>query len=116
MMQDTSDQKKVFLRLPRDEQIQMLFDMVEYVRSELANDKKQHIDFSGDLKYVKGELQGLGRRKETLTTSQKFSALMDKRLMAWIWFRDKVLSGTLQYVFTIIVVGMLYLVFGGKLP
>ena len=116
-LQDSSDQRKVFLGLLPEEQFRMLYDMVAYIRSKQAEEIKDHLNFKKDLKYLEGELRGVGRRKEiSLTTSQKITNALDKRSAAWIWVRDRVIAPTLSYLLTLITSGILYLIFGGKLP
>jgi len=116
MMSDGQTSMQAFKSLSREEQIESLFVIVQSVRNDQANDKKEHIDMRVDVSYVKSELQGIRKRRnqsdKTLTTSDKIMAVLDRRFDAWAWFRDKVLP----QVVTVITFGILYMVFGGKLP
>jgi len=115
-MRDLTSSKQVFMSFSNQEQREALFDMVEYVRGELANDKKEHIDIKGNVAHLQGELQGVRRRKDkadkSMTTSEKIMAVLDRRFDTWSWFRDKVLP----QIVSVIIFGILYMVFGGKIP
>lgn len=116
---DNNDQRRVFLQLPRLEQSSTLYDMLAYIRSELAILTAAIADLREDNKYLKRELQGVGRRSkkdETLDTTAKFNAMMERRFVWWVWARDKVIAGTLSNVLTVITLAILYMTFGGKLP
>lgn len=111
---DNNDQRRAFMRLPRDEQLETLHDMVAYLRNEQAEYVKQHIDLRDELKFLRNEMNGIGMRTkdDTLTTTEKFDKLMGKRFDWGVWLRDKVLPGVISFI----TMGLLYLVFGGKLP
>lgn len=120
MNDDIRTSKNVFLSsLTRVEQLGMLFDMVLDARNWQASHTKHHLENTdNDIKFMKGEIQGIGRRKngETLTTSKKFEIEFTKRNAALIWYRDKVLAPTLSAIHTIIILAILYFVFGGRIP
>ncbi len=107
-------------QLSREEQLSTLWDLCQANRNEQARDKKEHVEIKKDLDFVRGEITGIGRRQNTnpsLTTSQKINSALEKRSVAWIWYRDKVLAPTLAAVHTLIIMALLYLAFsGGKLP
>jgi len=118
---DVEDQRKFFTGLPREEQLGILFDMLSYVRSEVAVIKKTEIGFGQDLDNFKNELRGFRRLREKkeeergqdlLNTTEKIAAALAKRFDFWTWSRDRVLP----QVITLIIVGLLYLVFGGNAP
>lgn len=116
-LKDDSDQRKVFLRLSAREQIGMLWDMLAYVRSKQADNLNDHDRFEREINYIKREMSGISRRREnTLTTSQKIDVELNKRSIMWLWYRDKILANTLSLIQATVVLGILYLVFGGKLP
>lgn len=112
-----TDQRRVFLRLAREEQVGTLYDMLSYVRAELAKDVNEHIALRADITFIKGELQGIGRRgnDETLSTTAKFDAEFEKRSRVWVWYRDKVLSPTLSQMHSLIILAILALTFGKAL-
>jgi hypothetical protein len=118
MIRNDNDQRRVFLAMPRNEQLAMLYDMIAYNRNELATDKSDHVAMKDDIKFMKNELIGIGMRgkDDTLTTTQKFDAKFEKRAAWFIWYRDRVLAPTLSAVHTLIIMAVLYLAFGGKLP
>jgi len=118
---DTPTSKKVFLAgLAREEQLGTLWDMCQSIRSEQASDRKERINTRNEMTYLKGEVDGIGRRngrkQVTLTTSEKIDVAITKRSVVWIWYRDRVLAPTLAAVHTIVIMAILYLSFGGKLP
>ncbi len=106
-------------QLTREEQLSTLWDLCQSNRNEQVKDKKEHVEIKKDLDFVRGEITGIGRRQNTspsLTTSQKINTALEKRSIAWVWYRDKVLAPTLSAVHTLIIMAILYLAFGGKLP
>jgi len=113
------DAKKVFINMPVDEQTKTLYDMVLFLRSQQASGQKEHVDFKDDIKYLKRELRGIGRRaadEKTLTTTEKIEFAIKKRSFWLEWFRDKVLPNLVTWFLIIVLTGILYTSFGGKLP
>jgi hypothetical protein len=121
--------KKVFLAMPREEQLLAILGMNAWTRSELAIVKKDVVNIQGELEEtrrdlisyrIKRERQERENREysddETVTTTQKIVKEVAKafaqRFDFWTWFRDRVLPT----VMTAITLGILYLIFGGKLP
>jgi len=116
MANNQQTSKTVFLRsLTEKEQMGTLYDWVQSLSNDQALNTREHIEFRNELIRMAGEMAGIGRRKE-VSTSSKMNAIWNTRMAAWFWLRDKVLAGTLQYIFTIIIVAILYLTFGGKIP
>lgn len=118
-MSEPSTSKQVFLSsLSREEQLGTLWDMYQAVSNRQSKDTKEHIAIKNDLHFLKGEVAGIGRRNghPTLTTSQKIDVAITKRSAALIWYRDKVLAPTLSALHLLIVMAILYLAFGGKIP
>jgi hypothetical protein len=125
MNEPTQSSRNVFLKsLSREEQLGMLYDMAQSnrgnIKSESANNKREHISMRDDIHFIKGEVEGIGRRHNntdpSLSTSQKINQALSSRSASWIWYRDKVLAPTLAAVHTLIIMAILYLAFGGKLP
>jgi hypothetical protein len=120
--------KKVFLAMPREEQLLAIVGMQAWMRSELVNIKRDVLETKKDMEETKKEtLQYRVRRErqekkllgslegdDQVSTTQKIvreiAKEFSKRFDFWAWFRDKVLPAIL----TAIALGILYLVFGGK--
>ena len=117
---DPTTSKSVFLKsLSRDEQLGTLFEWCQSNTSRQAKDIREHDGIKKDINFLKGEIQGIGRRNNgdpSLTTSQKIDVAITSRSASWIWYRDKVLAPTLAAVHTLIIMAILYLAFGGRIP
>jgi hypothetical protein len=113
MIRNDNDQRRVFLAMPRNEQLAMLYDMIAYNRNELATDKSDHVAMKDDIKFMKNELMGIGMRgkDDTLTTTEKFDKLMGRRRDWGAWFIDRVLP----QIVTLIILAVLALTFGKDL-
>jgi hypothetical protein len=129
-VQMDDDAKRVFLAMSREEQLLAILGMQSFVRSEVATVKKDIIDVRQDLNEFKKETRSYRVHRERqekkmfggeegddeMSTTQKIAKEIAKALSQrfdfWIWFRDKVMPA----VVTAITLGILYLVFGGKLP
>lgn len=98
--QDT--ERDLFKRLHSDDQAIALFDMLRAVRGDVANLTRRLVDFQADLTNYRAQ-----REEHEQNTTQKIEAILGKRFDFWTYFRDKVLPS----VITVIVVGILYLVF-----
>jgi len=114
----SEDQKIAFLKMPQEEQLAALFGMLAYVRSDLANIKKEQIGFGQDLDSFKRELRNVRITREKMeqerqqNTDQKIEAALSKRFDFWVYLRDRVLPG----IITLILLAVLYLTFGGQAP
>jgi hypothetical protein len=117
-MEMDEEAKRTFLAMVREEQLLAIMGMQAYIRSDLANVKKKQMDFEQELRQYRMQRE---RREdehdhEIMNTTQKIvKALQEAKaneFNAGIWFRDKVLPG----IISLITLGILYLVFGGKLP
>lgn len=75
----------VFKRLPQTEQVVALYEMLRYIRSEVAIIKKKQIEIESELQ--RAELYA----EDRLDTNERIRAILDKRFDTWSWFRDKVL-------------------------
>ncbi len=112
--------KMVFLRkLQRDEQLGMLYYMNMVGSNEDAKLKAEIITLKDEIKYIKGELAGIAHRRlndPTVDTSQNIQSKIqeaESRRFDWLaWFRDRVLPN----VVTLIILAVLYMTFGGKVP
>jgi len=114
----TEDQKAAFLNMEQEEKLAALFGMLAYIRSDLANVKKEQIGFGQDLDSFKRELRNVRIAREKLeqerqqNTDQKIEAALSKRFDFWVYLRDRVLPG----IITLILLAVLYLTFGGQVP
>ena len=112
------DQKVAFLSMRQEEQLAALFGMLAYIRSDLANVKKEQIGFGQDLDSFKRELRDVRITREKKeqerqqNTDQKIDAALSKRFDFWVYLRDRVLPG----IITLILLAVLYLTFGGQMP
>ena len=120
--------KNVFLTMTREDQLLAIMNMQSWIRAELAVMKKSQIGYDQELRDFKKELREVRQMRERkeherelsgdelLSTTQKiFKAIASAKAQEfnfWMWFRDKVLPA----VATAITLGILYLIFGGKLP
>jgi len=118
LIETSRDAKKVFFAMEVDAQIEALYTMILFLRSQQATGQKEHVEMQRDIRSILRELGGIGRRNQdrTLTTSQKINLALEKRGMAWVWFRDKVLPNLVTWFLIIVLTGILYTSFGGKLP
>lgn len=125
MIEPERIEQQVFGRLSREDQLKTLHSMIAYVRSEQANDKRiilglqeQVTTLNSTIKYLEGELEGIGMRRteDTTTTSQKIQVAFSNQFAFLIWYRDKVLPSTVAAIQTIILTAILWLAFGGKVP
>jgi hypothetical protein len=109
------DRRRAFMRSTEKERFEKLYDM--HMTMVRALDAQALIRMKDDIEYLKRELAGVSRRKdETLTTYEKINAEMNKRNSGLRWYVDKVLPSTLAAIQTLIVMAVLYMAFGGKLP
>jgi len=117
MIEISDQEKQSFVKMPLADQLATIFDMLRYTRGEISSIRKNEIDFRIDLNDFKGELREVRRKREEreekretdlLTTTQKIKAVLEKRFDFWTYLRDKVLP----QIITLVVIGLLYLVFG----
>lgn len=141
------DSKSIFLRMPREEQLLAILNMLSYLRNEMALNRKKSIDFDREFKIYKEKqdeyrmlrekeerrvsnlitsfLSGRSideqatrpvNQEELMTTTQKIIREVGKAFAArfdfWVWIRDKVLPS----IITIIILGLLALIFKDRLP
>lgn len=123
-----------FLSMPREDQLLVILAMEGSNSNRLAVVEKSQIGFNQDLESFKKELRTVradrerreqkNRKKlygdlegdDEMSTTQKVAKAIAqefaKRFDFWTWFRDRILPG----VVSIIVIALLYLAFGGRLP
>ena len=129
-VQMDEDAKKVFLSMPREEQLLAILGMQAWIRSELTSVKKAEIELRQDFhefkkesvayrtrrerkeKNVFGDLEGDDEVSTTAKIAREVAKAFSQRFDFWVWFRDKVLPGLIS----LITIGILYLVFGGRIP
>ncbi len=129
-IQMDDEAKKVFLAMPREEQLLAILGMQSWTRAELVNVKKDVINVRGDLTEFKresreyrvkrerkenhllGDLEGDDGMSTTQKIVREIAKEFGKRFDFWAWFRDRVLPS----IITLITLAILYLTFGGKVP
>ena len=121
--------KKMFLSMPMEEQLLAILGINAWTRAELAVVKKDVVEIQEGLEETRRDLVSYRIKRErqeresrehnddeTITTTQKILKEVAKafaqRFDVWVWFRDRVLPT----IIGVIVLGILYLVFGGTLP
>jgi hypothetical protein len=100
--QDT--ERQIFSRMQSNEQIMALFDMLRYVRAEIASTKRAVLDMQDDLTTYRRMRE---QRETPLNTEGKIQAALDSRFNFGIYLRDKVVPGILQLA----LIALLYLIF-----
>jgi hypothetical protein len=117
-MEMDEEAKITFLSMVREEQLLAIMGMQAYIRSDLANVKKKQFDFENELRQyrIQRERREDKENNDVMNTTQKIVKAISEAKASefnfWLWFRDKVLPG----IISLITLGILYLVFGGKLP
>jgi hypothetical protein len=103
------DRRRVFMRLTEKERDAALWNMMIDEISERVKLMARIIELENNISYHKGDTI-------PLNTEQKIQIALEKKSVTWIWYRDKVLAPTLSTLHTLIILALLYFVFGGKLP
>jgi len=112
------EQKNIFKAMPREDQLLSILSIELSNSNRLANVEKKQITMETDIQNyrIKREKREDSGDNEIMNTTQKIlKALAQSKaneFNVWLWFRDKVLPG----IVSLITLGVLYLVFGGKLP
>ena len=88
---------------------------MQNLRNENAILVKRNIELEADNKYLRGELKGIERRRLE-STSDRINLAVERRFAIITWLRERILAPVLANVVTVIVMAILYLAFGGKLP
>lgn len=95
-------ERDVFRRMEIKDQSMALFDMLRYVRSEIAGTKRLVIEMQEDIKTYR-----VHREQSEEGTTQKIENALNKRFDLGIYMRDKIIPPVL----TMIVIALLYLAF-----
>lgn len=86
---------------------------------ELRNDnallQKRILELERENGFLKGELRGVGHRK-LQTTTDKINLVVERRLYWLHVYVEKILIPSMAQVHTLIIMAILYLSFGGKIP
>lgn len=112
------DAMEYFLGMTREDQLVALFGVEHSNSNRLAKVEKWQIEFEQEARRYRKERERRenGDEEEVVDITQKIlRAIADaeaKKFDYAVWFRDRVLP----QVITLITLGVLYLVFGGKLP
>jgi hypothetical protein len=95
-------ERDVFKRLEIRDQSMALFDMLRYVRAEIAGTRRDLIEMRDDMKNYRRT-----REEKEQGTTEKIEAVLNKRFDLLKWFTDKVLPA----IVTFILFALLYLAF-----
>lgn len=101
-MLDFDSERSTFKKMEFKDQSIVLFDMLRYVRSELAGLRKDMVTFQQDIVHYRHI-----REANEMTTTSKIKKVLGDRFDFWTWFRDKVLPA----IATAIIIALLVLVF-----
>ena len=106
MPPDHDVERDVFKRMENHDQSMALFDMMRFIRNELAAIRRELIDFQNnvfDYRHKREQTEG----KQDQNTTDKIEAILNKRFDFFVYFRDKIFPP----IATMIVIALLYLVF-----
>jgi hypothetical protein len=116
-----SDAKKAFMTLSQTEKFETLFDMLEDAQRNGRNDRaiqlRRNNEFNSLIAHMQGELEGIGRRKNQSTTTEKMTAVMNKSFLfvvARYWI-ERVMPTTFAILQNIIILWILIHAFGEQL-
>jgi len=110
-VQADRDAKRVFLAMPREEQLLAILGMIAFLNSSLAGMQKEAIEYRG-----KRELQEQNHGQRLVDTGAKIAEGINNALSVKFGRWQRLADSILDKVITIVIIGLLYLVFGGKLP
>lgn len=102
MLEFQDTERDVFKRMEFKDQSMALFDMLRYVRSEIAKTNRLLIDLQNDITTYR-----VHREQNEQGTTQKIENALNKRFDLGIYMRDKIIPPVL----TMIVIALLYLAF-----
>jgi hypothetical protein len=111
------DAKLSFLGMSREDQLTVILAMEGSNSNRLAVVEKWQIEFEKDKNVYRRQREDREKNDDDLmTNTQKMAKIVAqefaKRFDFWSWFRDRILPT----VVTIIVLAILYMAFGGKIP
>ena len=106
-----------FMRLTEKQRFERLFEVQMNMAANNAVNSKLLADAIQEIQFLKGEMDGISRRKEdTLSTGDRIDAALNKRNPLGRYYVERVLPGTLTAIQTAVILAILYLAFGGKIP
>jgi len=111
------DAKQYFLAMSREDQLLVVLSMEGSNSNRLAKVEKWQIDFEINNNVYKQQRESREKSEDdVMSITQKMAKVVAqefaKRFDFWSWFRDRILPT----VITIIVLAILYMTFGGKIP
>ena len=98
-----------FQAMSEEDKLNALYDMIRYIRGKLASLEKELIGFQGDVLIYRQQRE---EREKTMTTTEKIGQELQSRFGLWY----KIGANVLDKIITVIVLAILYLAFGGKMP
>ena len=110
-VQADRDAKRVFLAMPREEQLLAILGLIAFTNSQLANMQKESIEYRN-----KREKQEQTHGERLLDTGAKIAEGINNALSTKFGRWTRLADSILDKVITIVIIGVLYLVFGGELP
>ena len=110
-VQADRDAKRVFLAMPREEQLLAILGMISFLNSSLANMQKDAIEYRN-----RRESQERDHGQRLVDTGERIAEGINNALSARFGRWQRLADSILDKVITIVIIGILYLVFGGKLP
>ena len=111
------DAKESFLAMTKEDQLLVILSMEGSNSNRLAIVERWQIDFQRDQnKYRQQREKREGSDEDVMSITQKmakvFAQEIAKRFDFWAWARDRILPP----IAIAFILGLLYLVFGGRLP
>jgi hypothetical protein len=112
------DAKVSFLAMSREDQLLVVLSMEGSNSNRLAVVEKWQINFEEGTRRYRSyrESKENGGGEDIMSITQKMAKVvateLAKRFDFWSWFRDRILPT----VITVIVLAILYMAFGGKIP
>lgn len=96
----TLDQtQKLFKSLPAPDQIGALYEMLRYIRGEVAIIKRDQIDIREDLRSLTTK-----STNEAQTTTDKIKRIIGERFDLMVYFRDKVLPPVITAIILVLLI------------
>lgn len=102
MIDFNDTERDVFKRMEHQDQSMALFDMLRYVRQEIASTKRIMLNFQADIQNYRSQ-----REEKEHGTTEKIKAVLNERFDFWKWFMDKVMPT----IATSGILALLYLIF-----
>lgn len=126
-MSNKNEMRSAFFAMPPQNQVEALYNLLtglqeedEKIRARVATLDKQRINMDGELRFIKGEIAGIARRKngdQTLDTTGKINREWDRRMAFWMpIFKDVVKDTIRAIVFISIYMLAKQIVLAGHFP